>query len=85
MFPKTKLICRNLKKIFKKGKSPAYQNNGNQPELLKKGNVLKLQVAIPGNDHETIGDYQEENSCPKFGMHLFNFWLEDRAYRRKIL
>lgn len=61
-------ICRNLKHILKQCDSPADQNHREKPELPKPFPLRKLQMTIPGQGHETIGQDQKGDSQECFHL-----------------
>ena len=50
----TDAVCRHLEKIFKEGNSPADKNYSQHTKFGQRGNFMKLEMAIPGNSHETV-------------------------------
>ena len=48
-------VGRNLETVFDQGDGPADQDD------FPEGRVLELQMAVPGDRHENIGNGQEEN------------------------
>ena len=66
----TDTVRRNLGAIFEKSKTPGEKNN--EYERPGSGNLhfLKLEMAIPGECHEYVGEYQQYY-CEK-SFHAWN-------------
>ena len=59
-------VCRHLETILKEGNEPAY---GNYPEQAPLGQHLvcpKLQMTVPRQSHETVGNHQQQYSKQSF-------------------
>ena len=54
-------VGRDLCAIFKQGNAPADQDDRDHTEFVKAFHFAKLQVTIPGQGHEDVGEYQESD------------------------
>lgn len=59
VFLVTHTVGRHHKTIFQKSNQPTGQHNAEKARFLKKTQVLKFQVTIPGESHKNIGQQQQ--------------------------
>ena len=80
IFTVSQFIGRYLKDILKKGNTPANENNVEKSEMLKPFQFFELQMSIPGNSHEGIREYQQDNSIEWFHLKFVEYLASNNVF-----
>ena len=69
----TDAVRRNLERVLEQGNRPRKQDNGIQRPVRTDFHFLELQMPVPGECHEDIGNDQHPDGCQNFWIHRFFF------------
>lgn len=64
-------VGRHLGTIFKKSHTPGEEDNQNQRPVRGNLHFLQLQVAVPSESHEYVGQHQQQNSS--YSSHIGHY------------
>ena len=60
---KADAVGRHLTGIFRQGQKPRQQDDEDERRVLREDvDLLQLQVTVPGEGHEDVGDNEQSNS-----------------------
>lgn len=59
-------VGRNLAGILEEGDAPREEDDGKQGPMGGNLHLLQLQVTVPGEGHEDVGDDEQENGVESF-------------------
>lgn len=80
IFRITNPVGGNLQRILEQGNSPANKNDGYKAEVLAPAHFLKLQVAVPGERHEGVGQNEQNNGRESFHIAKISDGMNHRYY-----
>ena len=78
-------VGRNLARILEERDAPREEDDGKQGPMGGNLHLLQLQVPVPGEGHEDVGDDEQKNGVESFHINELFICSENRGQRYEII